>query len=48
MLPLSIFAGACSTVGSEKDDELKVPSRPASEGADESVVMRKIHAGCDP
>ena len=48
MLPLSILAGACSTVGSEKDDELKAPSRSASEGTDESVVMRKIYTGCDP
>ena len=42
LLLLSISAGARSIVGIEKDDELKGLKRPAAEGVDESVVVRKI------
>ena len=44
LLP-SISARVRSTVGSEKDDELKGPTRPAGGGADASGEVRKMPRG---
>ena len=41
----SISAKARSTVGSEKDDEPKGPTRPAAGRADASVGVRKMPRG---
>ena len=45
MLLPSISASARSTVGREKDDEPKGPTRPAAGGADASVGVRKMPRG---